>query len=668
MKISLKLKFMSALFIIIAISMISLGTISYIRASKALQEITHEQLVQQASDVSALIEKSIDSVKSDIQIASLNDQIADFIEDETSEEKCSDAFEYITKIQNTNRNFMEVLIITDNTGRVLIDTQTKTPDIDLSDRDYMKDTLNTGSISVSDVLISRFTNNPAIFLSCPIKRDNTIIGTIVGSIKFSTISSYASDLKIGEDGYGYLIDKDGLIVGHPNEDKILRDNICESDSESLRTIAEQMKAGQVTDGFYTNYQGIYKYVIFDSADKWTVAITASYSEYMSSALEIKRNTIIQVIITILISMFFLYLFTEKGVIKPIRYIEDLMKKAGEGDLTVHADIKSKDEIGELSKAFNIMIEDQEGIVKSVIAASKQLEEASQNMASASEEISATTEEISATVENVAQDSKKQTESILNISEVLVQLSSLVQLAENRAQSTNSNANDSRNVADLGREKVEHTVKAINSISSESNETTKVLQKVNSLSVQVGGIVNTINAIAEQTNLLALNAAIEAARAGENGKGFSVVAEEVRQLSEETNSKSKEITTIVSEMMRETENAVKAMERANIEVDKGVSVVKETDVAFINILNSIESMIQNIDEILDITSDEVASSDKVVSLINDVATIVETNSVNCNSVSEATQEEVNAINNLTATAEETSAMAEQLTKLVEKFKV
>ena len=209
---------------------------------------------------------------------------------------------------------------------------------------------------------------------------------------------------------------------------------------------------------------------------------------------------------------------------------------------------------------------------------------------------------------------------------------------------------------------------MNSISVESNETAKVLKVVNDLSVKVGGIVNTINAIAEQTNLLALNAAIEAARAGENGKGFSVVAEEIRNLSEETNSKLKEITVIVSEMMKQTENAVKAMERANLEVDKGVSIVKETDEAFVNILKSIENIVQHVSEILDITSDEVASSDKVVALINSVATITESNSDSCKNVSEATQEEVNAINSLTATAEETSAMAEELLKLVERFTV
>ena len=112
--------------------------------------------------------------------------------------------------------------------------------------------------------------------------------------------------------------------------------------------------------------------------------------------------------------------------------------------------------------------------------------------------------------------------LLSIYEVLVQLSSLVQLAQSRAKSTSSNAYNSKEAADLGRGKVEQTVRAMSSISDESIETSRVLKIVNDLSVQVSGIVNTINAVAEQTNLLALNAAIEAARAGERGKGFSIV--------------------------------------------------------------------------------------------------------------------------------------------------
>ena len=667
MKISLKLKLMTTFFILISIPMSMLGIVSYNMASKSLQESIKSELEQQASDVSALIQKSIDSVKGDVQIASLNTQLVDLIEDQSSQDNIDKAFDYITNVQDSNKSFMEVLIVTDSIGKVIIDTQTKTPDIDLSDRTYMKEALSTGDTSISEVLTSRFTGNPAIFIACPIKKDNTIVGTIVGSIKFSTISTYASDMKIGEHGYGYLVDKDGLIVGHPNENKILNENISDSDDSGLKAIAEDIKSRKTSEGFY-NYEGMYKYVTFKPVDKWVVAVTAEYNEYMSSAISIRNDTILYVIISMIIAMICSYLFSTKCIINPIKYLEVLMKRAGDGDLTVQAQLKMNDEIGELGKSFNEMIRSQDEIVKNVMGASKQLDEASQQLATSSEEISATTEEISATVANVAEDSRKQNDSILGISEVLVQLSSLVQLAQNRAKSTSSNAKDSKEAADLGRCKVEQTVRAMSSISDESSETSRVLKIVNDLSVQVGGIVNTINAVAEQTNLLALNAAIEAARAGENGRGFSIVAEEVRQLSEETNGKSKEITDLVSEMRKQTENAVKAMERANAEVEHGVAVVNETDEAFINIIKSIETIVQHVDEILDITSDEVASSDKVVSLINEVATITENNSINCENVSEAVQEEANAVNNLTATAEETNAMSEQLIKLVEKFTV
>lgn len=340
---------------------------------------------------------------------------------------------------------------------------------------------------------------------------------------------------------------------------------------------------------------------------------------------------------------------------------DILSESGRGLFIISA---YSDEVE--YKEGCLLIMHQYEIVKNVRSASQQLNEASEQTASSLEEISATTEEISATVTNVSEESKNQNESIIDISEVLVQLSSLVQLAQNRANSTNKNALDSKEVADFGRQKVEQTVKAINSISVESNETASVLQRVNELSLEVGGIVTTINAIAEQTNLLALNAAIEAARAGENGKGFSVVAEEVRGLSEETNSKAKEITALVSEMIKQTENAVKAMERANSEVKNGVDIVSETDKAFLDIKSSIENIVEHVSEILDITSDEVASSDKVISLINNIATITENNSKNCESVSLAIQEDAEVMNNLTATAEETSAMSDQLIKLVEKF--
>lgn len=666
MKISVKTKLMLTFFILIVIPMIMLGYISYKMASNSLQNTIREELKQETEDTSALINKSIQSVKSSIEVAALNGQLGTMVQNQ-NEAEIDTAFNYITNVQKSNEEFMEVLIITDSTGKVIIDTQTKEPDIDLSDRDYMKKTLSSGEIAVSEVLTSRFTGNPAIFISYPIKENDKIIGTLVGSIKFDSISSYAAKMKIGEKGYAYMISKEGLIVYHPDQSKILKENISETTDNDFKTIVEEMKAGKTAEGFYT-YDGTYKYVTFQPADNWIVAITAEYNEYMSSAIKIRNNTITTVVISIVVAMICAYIYSQKGIITPIKKMESLMGMAGDGNLTVKSDIKSKDEFGELGKSFNDMINHQEEMVKSVSSASKQLNEASEQMAASLEEISATTEELSATISTIAEDSDNQNKSIIDISEVLVQLSSLVQLAENRAKSTSSNAVNSKKVADFGRQKVEETVKAMNSINRESNETFKVLERVNNLSVKVGGIVTTINSIAEQTDLLALNAAIEAARAGEHGKGFSVVAEEVRKLAEESNDKAKEIASLINEMTKQTQNAVSAMERANTEVENGVEIVAETDKAFVDIINSINNIVEHVNEILDITSDEVASSDKVVELINDVATVTENNASSCKNVSGAIQDETSTVNNLTATAEETSAMSEQLLKEVEKFKI
>ncbi|MBE6088804.1 MAG: HAMP domain-containing protein [Clostridium beijerinckii] len=666
MKISLKIKLMITFFVLISLPMGLLGYISYRMSSTSIQTAVQQQLKEQTYDTSNLISKTIDSTKHSLEVASLNGDIIKAVENSNTS-NLDTAAEYIRAVQEKNKDFMEVLIITDAYGKVIVNTQSKENDIDLSDRDYMKQVLSSGKEVVSEVLTSRFTGNPAIFIAYPLKENGKLIGTLVGSIKFDSISSYASQIKVGKSGYAYMIDKNGLIVYHPDSSKILKENANDNAGEDLKVLVQEMKDGKSSEGFYT-YGNIYKYVVFQPVGNWVIAVTAQYDEYMSAALSIRNYTIIISLISIIIAMICAYTYSTIGIINPIKKLERLMRSAGEGDLTVKIDIQSKDEIEELGKSFNEMIKHQDRIVRNVTNAAEQLNAASEEMAASSEEISAATEEISATVNQVAQDAEKQNESIVDVSKVLVQLSSLVQLAQSRAKATSSNAANTMSAADLGREKVEETVKAMDIISKGSEETSQALESLSGLSSKVNGIINIINSIAEQTNLLALNAAIEAARAGEHGKGFSVVADEVRKLSEESNDRAREIAVLVSEMVKQTQNAVIAMERSKSEVNNGVKIVSETDKAFVDIINAIENIVKHVTEILDITGDEVASSDKVIGLINDIATVTESNASNSENVSSAAEEQASAINNLTATAQETSAMAEELTKLVERFKI
>ncbi|MGE5627236.1 MAG: methyl-accepting chemotaxis protein [Solirubrobacterales bacterium] len=665
MKFTLKAKLMVIFLVLTSVPLGILGFYSYKMSHDTIQTEVQQRLVECTTQASQIIDKQIESVKSAMQIASLNTNLA--IAAEGSDKAYIDsAFSYIQNIQKGSNNSIESVIIADSTGKAVMTSEAVNPGMDLSDRDYFKAAMS-GSASVSNVIISKISGKPSITVAYPLKNGEKITGVIVGVIPFDYISKYAASIKVGNSGYAYMIDKTGLVVYHPVSEKVLKENLVDTKSPELKKLVEEMIAGKSGEGFYT-YEGVYKYVSFKQTGNWAIAVTANYNDYMSSTLSIKRNTIILIIIAIIIAMGIAYFVSSKYIINPIKKLEELMKLAGEGDLTVSVEIKTNDEIKELGDSFNAMIAHQKDIVTNVQNAAQQLNAASEEMAASSEEMGAATEEINSSIIEVSNDAEKQNDSIISASEVMVQLSSLVQLAQNRAQITSGNAENTRKVADLGRNKVEETVRAMDVISSSAAETSDSLGIVNSLSNQVAGIIGTINDIAEQTNLLALNAAIEAARAGENGKGFSVVAEEVKNLSEESNSRAKEIDTLVGQMVNQIESAVVSMNKAKAEVDKGVAVASDTDASFIDIINSVEEMVRNINEIDEITKDEVASSDKIVSLINELATLTENTTAQSKSVSVAANDQVSAMENITATAEETSSMSEELSRLVEKFKI
>ncbi|WP_244833035.1 methyl-accepting chemotaxis protein [Clostridium sp. BJN0001] len=665
MKISLKTKIMIRFIILIIAPMFILGVISYNMAAKALESSMKKQVDIESSENAKLINRQINLAKSVAKNVSLNKEIS-LLEKSSDESYKDSVFEYIGDVKNQNSAIIEDIIITDSNGKVILNSSSKNPDIDLSDRDYIKETLSDKKESISGVLVSRSTNNSSICISYPLSNNGSVIGTIVADIKFSSLADYISDVKIGEKGYICILDDKGNIVYHPDQDlgsdKKISD-LGDSNLESMYDLAENQNEAQ---GLYM-YEKNKKYCSFHVADNLCICVTADYNECMKAATEIRNNTIGISLVAIIIALIWAYFYSVKGIINPLKKLKKAMVLAGQGDLTVKTETKNEDEIGELEREFNDMLCNIEDIVRNVEGASKQLTKASEDLSSSSQEISATTEEIDAAITNVANDSETQNKSVVNVSEILVQLSSLVQLAKNRAESANKNVLESKDVASLGREKVQETVSAIDGIKNESKETSKALFAVSDLSKEANGIVTTINDIADQTSLLALNASIEAARAGEHGKGFSVVAEEIRKLSEESNDKAKAISDLINRMTNETKNAVSCMERANKKVENGVNIVSETDKAFLNILKAIENIIEHISGILDITNDEVASSDKIVKTINEVATISENNSANCENVATAINQEVEAVENLTSTAEETSAMSEELLKLVEKFK-
>ncbi|MCM1989474.1 methyl-accepting chemotaxis protein [Oceanirhabdus seepicola] len=662
MKMSLKAKLISMIFIFISVPLITLGIVSYNMASNAMKESTEQELRDLTTQTAEAIEQTIDSVRSYVQIISHNEDLARVAAGDKNSN--SEVFKLLSKIQKENSNKIEMLFITDAFGKGIISSRDKMYSEDLSDREYIKNALK-GSLAESEVIISKSSKEHIITIAYPLVLENKVVGTIVASIRFENITHHASKVKVGESGYAYMIDRDGQFVYHPESGKILKENIGNTDNTELKALVEKMKSGETDEGYYT-YEGVHKYVRFTPANNWIVVVTANYEEYMSAAIEIRKDTIIITILALIIAMLNVYIMTSKTIINPIKKLEKLMTKAGDGDLTVEAKITTKDEIQRLGESFNQMIEHQSNIIRNVRMGSEEVSAASEEVSASTEEISSSSEQIAKNIQEVALNSELQNNSIVETSEVLLQLSSLVQIAQSKAHTAKDNSQNTMSVAQTGRTKVKETVEAIGNINKVSAETEAILSVLDDLSKRVSGIISTINNISDQTNLLALNAAIEAARAGEHGKGFTVVADEVRKLSVETSAGANEISSLVNEMVMHIEKAVESMNFGKQAVENGVIVANETDESFITIINAVDQIAKDIEQIADVTKDEVASSDKIVKLIDTVATTTETTLANSEEVAAAAEEQSSVIENLAASSEETSAMAVDLNNLVEKF--
>lgn len=661
---SLKTKLVLMFFIFISFSSIALGTISYIMTSSSIQQMIEQQLGDITTETAESMDQAMDSVSKYVMLLSHNEDLGKFALG-NNEEK-DQIFKYLAKLQKENSNQIEKLIITDLSGKGILSSDDISYSIDLSDREYIQDALKDKK-GVSDVLISKVSNKPIVGIAYPLKINNKIVGAIAATIDFQNIYKYASTIKVGENGYAYMIDKKGYFVYHPEGKGKMEENLGETDNTELKQLVEKMKAGETGKGYYT-YEGVRKFVNFTSVSDWIVVVTANYNEYMAPAFGIRRNTILIATASVIISMILACFFSSRNIINPIKTLESLMIKAGDGDLTVRFNLNTRDEIQVLGEYFNTMIEHQSNIVDNVRKGSKELASVSDEMVASSEEISASAEQIANNTQVVSSNANKQNDLVVEASKVLVEFSSFIQIAQNRANIAKNNSHDTMNAAKEGRISLKNTIDAIENIRKVSLETEDILQVLNELSNKVSGIINTINNISAQTNLLALNASIEAARAGEHGRGFTVVANEVRKLSEQTNIEANEISSLINEMVIHINKAVKSMDSSKHAVEDGVKVAKDTDKAFVKIIDAVQQIVEDIEKIVEATKDEVADSDQIIKLIDSVATIAETTASNSQQVAAATQEQTSIVQNLASTSEEISAMANNLNELVEKFKI
>ncbi len=666
---------LTALMCVLVVAVVAgIGSLSYYWSSKMVTQEVEGKLEAQLQGIKSQYAMGLENVETLLNLIGetptlKNLNVGDLA---TDGDKLSTVQGLLSDMQDKQSELLDNIFIVDTRGKIQADNDKGSlNNLDVSARSYFNEAMQGKSVW-SEIMTSKATGLPVRVYAYPLKgRNGSVSGVIAASIKMDAIFSVLADAKVGDNGYAYMINSDGLLVYHPNADYMMQKKVTEFGIPELEAAYPDMAAGNDNSVIYT-YAGITKLNMYTGLDGYSISLNADQAEYLAGLFKMRRQMFLFSLAFFAISLVCAGLITRYIVVR-IRRMQDVMKAASEGDLTAEFRVNGKlvtegDEVIQMGNSLNEMISDFRAMIIEILRISEILSSSSQQLASSAEEGGRAAEEVTSNIEEITAGSEEQASHVLRTKDAVVEMKKCLDHSAQSTEDMVQKAERVRETADAGQKQMQKTVKQMDAIRVSSDQTIKVIATLSEQSGLIGNITSTISGIADQTNLLALNASIEAARAGEQGRGFAVVAEEIRKLATESMESATGISELIGKIQSEINMASALINAENDAINEGISTMDQTGRTFDDIAESIGSttaLISDVAKSIDVTDEH---SSTVTEAMEFIATVAQQSTASAQEVS-ASAEEQNAIaQEIAGASEQLAGMAQELIEKVTRFNV